>query len=369
MEKASLVGSSDKPVSFEGKKFQVENAPLDSEGYVESFNVEDEESWMTFFNKFGFVVIKEILSTEEIEKSIDDIWNLVESYHKIHPISRNNTKNWKYWPGLNKLGIFSQALSFHAWQNRANPKMYNVFKTLMGREDLWVSIDNWGTMRPTKDIPQTLTPAHIRTTVDTDDPSVTKTDEPSWKSKSNWLHWDLNPFIWESSKNEGLDYTFACDFISENNGTKNIGDLKLQGLLNLIDAREQDGGFVTIPGFFKHLKEWTEQSHLQEYASKHQEIYDFVYVPKNDPMQLQPQKIPMRAGSLLIWRSEQPHANYGNDSERFRMVQYVKMFVAQNGKPGTKRRRELMASSVPPALQQTEMQRKLFGIQDYSPNL
>ena len=56
------------------------------------------------------------------------------------------------------------------------------------------------------------------------------------------------------------------------------------------------------------------------------DAFDFLEVPKSDPMQAWTQPVPMRAGSLLVWNSELPHCNYANDSDKFRMVQYVKCF-------------------------------------------
>jgi hypothetical protein len=59
------------------------------------------------------------------------------------------------------------------------------------------------------------------------------------------------------NKEDGLPYAFE-DFISENNGTKNDGQLKLQGLVAFVDSTEQDGGFCLVPGFHKKLEEWAK---------------------------------------------------------------------------------------------------------------
>ena len=62
------------------------------------------------------------------------------------------------------------------------------------------------------------------------------------------------------------------------------GELKVQGLLNLIDAREQDGGFMTVPGFCHHLEEFCKQDVYDKYRLGCENSYDFVYVPPKDPM-------------------------------------------------------------------------------------
>jgi len=359
-----------------GKEYCVEKAPLDHEGFIQSFSVMDTENYLSFFKRYGFVVIKNILDHEQLDRSIDDIWTFVESYRKHNPISRDNPNTWKYWPGLADMGLLAQALSPTAWENRVNTLLYEVFCKIIGREDLWVSVDNWGMLRPTKNIPMgQLSPQKIRVSVevpeeekkekkDNEEEKISIEDQPSWISNSRWLHWDLNPFYW-CSTGEGIDYTFDGNFISENNGSRNTGEIKLQGLINLIDAREQDGGFLTIPGFCHHLRDWIKQPHLEKYKKANSSLYDFVYVPDDDPMQDQIQKIPMRAGDLLIWSSEQPHCNYGNNSDRFRMVQYIKMFGQQQDKPGADLRKRLMLGAVPGTVKASDTSCRILGISDY----
>ena len=61
---------------------------------------------------------------------------------------------------------------------------------------------------------------------------IEKEDKPMWQSISSWTHWDLNPWKWTLNKLDGVDYTFD-DFISENNGSKNDGIVKLQGKVQI----------------------------------------------------------------------------------------------------------------------------------------
>ena len=148
-----------------------------------------------------------------------------------------------------------------------------------------------------------------------------------WKTKSKWLHWDLSPFHWVAQTMP--PYTFSpYSLISENNGTplEPGAKCKVQGLLNLVDARVQDGGFLCIPGFHKHLAEWIALPENQAYGEDMADAFDYLEVPAGDPMQAWTTAVPMRAGSLLVWNSELPHCNFPNDSDRFRMVQYVKCF-------------------------------------------
>jgi len=181
------------------------------------------------------------------------------------------------------------------------------------------------------------------------------------ENKSPWLHWDLNPYSWTTG--EGFDYEFI-DFVIENNDTKNEGDLKLQGLLNLVDSTEEDGGFCTVPGFFKYLSEWVNITKESDFAKQRKNAF-FVTVPKNDKMNNQHVKITSRAGSLIIWRSEQPHCNFPNNSKVFRINQYIKMFPAREKALGVKERRGKLKEMLPKDLELTPLARKIYGIDSW----
>jgi len=51
-------------------------APLDSEGFVVSFEVNEEENIRNFWKEYGFVVIKNCIPEENVENTIDEIWRV-----------------------------------------------------------------------------------------------------------------------------------------------------------------------------------------------------------------------------------------------------------------------------------------------------
>jgi len=75
-------------------------------------------------------------------------------------------------------------------------------------------------------------------------------------------------------------------------------------------------------------------------------------------------KVSARAGSLIVWSSELPHCNYPNDSDRFRMNYYIKMFPAQENAAGVEIRREIMKSCLE-GLEVSELGRKVFGLENW----
>jgi hypothetical protein len=82
-------------------------------------------------------------------------------------------------------------------------------------------------------------------------------------------------------------------------------------------------------------------------------------------MQNQIQAVPVRAGSMIVWRGEMPHCNYPNSSSQFRMVQYIKMFGAQPSGKGFDYRRELLDKHTPQEIKESPLARKLLGLDEY----
>lgn len=86
---------------------------------------------------------------------------------------------------------------------------------------------------------------------------VTRQDFPEYKTRENWLHWDMNLFktLQDLSiefddggdSRLGKDHLSDSYFIRERNGCEG-GERKMKGLVAITDATERDGGFLTIHG-------------------------------------------------------------------------------------------------------------------------
>lgn len=61
------------------EKTQRLKVPFDDEGYVKAFDLKQTKEILQFFDIYGFVCIKDILSEEECKKSVKDIGNYLES--------------------------------------------------------------------------------------------------------------------------------------------------------------------------------------------------------------------------------------------------------------------------------------------------
>jgi len=247
-----------------------------------------------------------------------------------------------------------------AFMNRQNENIYQVFKTILDTDELLVSHDRFGVMRPTK---QVLLKD-----------GQTRRDFPEYVSREKWMHWDMNPFkllLSEEEKKEAMaspDNIITRDvhsfFISENNETL-TNYRKLQGLVALSDSTENDGGFLCVPTFHKLVNDWANANY-ESMGSRFKS--DYVTVPERDPLRDQGVKIAVRAGSLVVWDSRLPHCNYPNNSDQFRYVQYIKMFPQTKDTPiFNKCRKGLLKEllELQPEFQPSPLGLRLFGIEPW----
>nr|CCA14826.1 predicted protein putative [Albugo laibachii Nc14] len=223
--------------------------------------------------------------------------------------------SFPYWKRMKKLGSTWVKRQPQAWRNRENPLVYQAFSNILQSEELWVSIDRYGVMRPSR----------VRGKADANVSLPEDTVKVDWQTKKDWLHWDLNPFHLGTS---AAGYGPRILSLHEK---EEYGSVRVQGLITLSDCPEENGGFHCVPAF-------TDGTFFN-WASFHRDTYgslssiasrNFVEVPNDDEMRKNIRRVPMKAGSLLIWNSQLPHGNFPNTGFDFRMVQYIKMIPVKN---------------------------------------
>jgi ectoine hydroxylase-related dioxygenase (phytanoyl-CoA dioxygenase family) len=85
-------------------------------------------------------------------------------------------------------------------------------------------------------------------------------------------------------------------------------------------------------------------------------------VPQEHPIREYIQRIPLRRGSMVIWNSLTFHANYPNDSDRFRMVQYMRMLPVDYPYVSLM---DMYRNALPAGFECSELGRKLFGFEPW----
>lgn len=156
------------------------------------------------------------------------------------------------------------------------------------------------------------------------------------------MHLDVNPI---SGRAAIAGYKTNDNIILIDFETK----LFTQGLIALTTARENDGGFHCVPGSHKFSGKWT-QKHFEA------RTHAGVLVSWNDTLHRHVHKIPLRKGSLLVWNSLLFHGSFPNQSENWRIVQYVRM----NEPLFTN------AQLYPMGFEMTGLGRCLFGLETHS---
>jgi len=281
--------------------------PLDDDGYCVAFSPDEEDAYLEFFQKYNVVVIKDVLTEEECSKSVDELWEFIERH--TQGVTRDDPNSWRHWPPLSKLGILGNMyiLSPQFCENRQNPIIARVFEVLLGSPDLMVVVGRASAMRPTRDLPI----GENGELVDMDE----------WKTLQDWIHWDMNPWT-------GQTTTFGWK-VGDRDQNRGYGQVKVQGILSIVDCGPNEGGFHCIPGFRHHIRGWANEN-LDKFNDQEIESAGSIQVPKEDPIRNDVQKVPIRKGSLCIWDSCTPHGTFPNDSSNFRMIQYIKMCRADD---------------------------------------
>jgi hypothetical protein len=169
-----------------------------------------------------------------------------------------------------------------------------------------------------------------------------------------------------------LEYNDDDDWIDENNepGCATIGERHVQGLVNLADNCEEDGGFWLVPGFHKYLPRWTREH--REWVKKYGWYSQFNMFHEQDVPEMFAAAchISMRAGSAILWDQRTMHGSCTNRSFRPRFAQFFKMFPADH--PGmtlerAKYRRQAILNklqhiNIDTEIELTSLGKRLFGL-------
>eukprot|EP00051_Salpingoeca_urceolata_P026177 m.476350 g.476350 ORF g.476350 m.476350 type:complete len:432 (-) comp20506_c1_seq1:42-1337(-) len=344
--------------------------PVDDQGYAVTCSLDRPEELLEFFDRYGFVVVDAGMSEEDLSRSVDELWAFV-SRQSNGRIDREDPSTWEKWLSLGSLGFLGMTpnLTPQLCRNRTNETVHLLFATLLGSEQLIVNLGRSGLMRPTRDVPwpennddggEAGKVEKDKTVVASAQPR-TVVDKPEWKTRpaEEWVHWDLNPFT-------GAATSFSFK-VTDPVANRGYDTLNLQGILALCDCGPDDGGFFCVPGAHRNLRGWAARNtdSVGDDAILAPESTVQVYVPAGDPLRQAGRKVPLRAGSLVVWSSALPHCNFPNDSPNFRMVQYIKMIRADN--PG------MTALLNDPALlppddeyELTDFRAKLMGIEPWA---
>jgi hypothetical protein len=332
--------------SFETKKkpFPKLTLPIEN-GFVKSFDVNnlgnfDHDELLEFYIKYGFVVFDNVLTNEEVDLTIKDLWidinQYLQNFDEDIYVDETNCEELSYASYTNKYGFVNSGPinQLQCWKNRQNQKVYNAFKTLY---NLTSSVDPCEQLIACLDRGSILRPTNINA---------------SWETKpiyhfdiDPWEFTETGPFRAELNTNKKsiimYDPNNLTYMLSEGNFGKYNGYPKLSGVIALSDTNENSGGFECFAGFHNYIHEWCED-HEYNFDIKNDE-----YITNNM------QKIFMKKGSLLVFTRELPHNVYSNKSDKFRYAQYVRITPLSElnlSQYSLERRKKLIKNLLPKSL-------------------
>ncbi|RJQ27042.1 DUF1479 family protein [Candidatus Parcubacteria bacterium] len=201
-----------------------------------------------------------------VPKSLLDA--VIEDIHKM-----------KFFPyATDQMGMMELYHTQAMWNVRQHPAIHKIFSDLFQISKLWTSIDR------------------------------VSCKEKSEFSLGGFIHWDICP-------------------------NKNPRVLEFQGVLALTDTDEDMGGFHCVPSLYQGLQEWLDElptkkavfSYFNVDKDEAVEVISSTF-PYKKPKRWQIEKVPVKAGDLIIWDSYLPHGNGVNKTDKPRLAQYITMF-------------------------------------------
>jgi len=151
---------------------------------------------INFWEKHGYVIIREAISADDCENTINAICDFID-------IRKDEPDTW-YRSHPSRQGIMVQLFQHPILQkNRLSAKIRFAYEQLWQRKDLWVNTDRVGFNPP---------------------------ETAHWKFPGPGLHWDV-------SLAQPIPFG-------------------LQGILYLSDTKANQGAFTLVPGFQHNIDDW-----------------------------------------------------------------------------------------------------------------
>jgi hypothetical protein len=206
---------------------------------------------LAHWDEHGYVILRGAVSLEQAKAAELAIY----AYLGMRP---EDPESW--YGGKQGHTIWVSLLRHRAlWANRLSPRIWKAYAQLWGRADLWVNVDQGGLNPP---------------------------ERPGWPFPGPDLHWDT---------------TLAEPYPG------------IQGILYLADVAEDQGAFVCIPGFHKHLTSWLAGLKPGE-------------DPRKVILEYEAKPIAASAGDMVIWHHHLPHGASPNRAARPRVAQYLTLY-------------------------------------------
>ncbi|WP_077038341.1 phytanoyl-CoA dioxygenase family protein [Pelomonas sp. KK5] len=229
------------------------------------------EADFAHWQRFGFVVIPQAVSNEQVQRTVDFLWEF-QQLDPRDPASWDQPERRSHeMAELNGSGMVEVYQNQRLWDNRQTQRVYDAFVDIWDREDLWVSLDRANLNTPNRGA----------------------------RAFGGFIHWDADT-------------------------TLDPLPINVQGVLALSDTSEATGGFQCLPELFEHFQGWRRTAPQGRNGFR----------PDLDTVPWPLRFVPMKAGDLLIFNSLLAHGIRPNTSaDQVRLAQYISFAPAQGHDP------------------------------------
>lgn len=262
------------------------------------------------YERYGVVGVTGVLSQEECRTLITDGLepHLPEGCCMDDPATYSMADR-----AMNRYGVIGKDTLFNSaiLSARLHPNVIASYKAVSGREDVYACHDRAAWMRPVA-------------------------LNPAWDTPFAWpgLHFDVslsNYFNGDRASVDsflnGVDYG-KSGFVAENNAKHVSMGRTVQGVLNLYDNEEEDGGFQCVPGMFGLA--------LQRWASKHPALpkpepngrYDLQNFGVDMEISTGAVRVPCPSGTLILFDATLPHGTKPNVSAKSRAILFLRYITS-----------------------------------------
>lgn len=266
------------------------------------------------YERYGVVGVTGVLTQAECQSLIRDGLEpfLSEGCHVDDPATYNLA-------AVNRFGVIGKRSLFNSaiLGARVHPNVAAAYSAVYRRSDVYACHDRAAWMRPAAQNPQWDTPF-------------------AWPG----LHFDISPTGFHdeafepdvTAKLRSLNYDDMTGFVAENNAKHSSQGRTVQGVLNLLDNEEEDGGFHCIPGLFgPSLRKWV-QEHTGLPAPEANGRYNFKAFGPDAEVGAEAVRVPCPAGTLLLFDATLPHGTRPNASTQSRMILFLR-YLSGDGLP------------------------------------
>lgn len=259
------------------------------------------------YERYGVVGVTGVLSKDECAALIKDGLEayLPDGCHMDDPSTYSMADQ-----AVNRYGVVGKEPFFNPaiLSVRVHPNVTAAYVAASGREDVYACHDRAAWMRPVA-------------------------LNPSWDTPFSWpgLHFDVslsNYFKGDRASVDSflnsIDYDDRKQWVAENNAKHVSMGRTVQGVLNLYDNNEEDGGFHCVPGMFGNaLQRWVSRHPAlpKPEANGRYEMRDFGVDVEIGAGAV---RVPCPAGTMILFDATLPHGTRPNVSAKSRAILFLR---------------------------------------------